>query len=289
MALSQADLDLIGSVQDPAKREAMRKRMEVLEKEATDGGLRQAEFSKKMNEVGQRDKDIAAQHQKNLTWFNTAKGQFDDLNKENQEAKARLAALESAAAANPPGLNDPEDQDAINKMVKEARAEVESTKKALAAVTTTVNEFQTMLKEGKLLTVEEVNKRGDALGAAVLDIVEFQSQAKTEYGLVIPRSQLLEETQKHGGDISAAYDVLTKDVKEKKLRETIAGEERKKLEEEFKGRSVPYAGDGPPILGPLQSRLQGKKDDSIPDEIPADGSGQLGSRIGAILRAEGKV
>ena len=58
MVLSQADLDLIESFQDTTKREAMRKRMTDLDKEATENGLRQTEFSKKMNELGQKQKDI---------------------------------------------------------------------------------------------------------------------------------------------------------------------------------------------------------------------------------------
>jgi hypothetical protein len=280
MALSKADLDLIESVADPTKREAMRTRMVALDKEATDNGLRQAEFSKKMNEV-------TATHKSNLDWFNKAKGQWDDLNTENQDAKARLAALESAAAVSP-HFDGPDDQSELQKLIKAQRDEVAATKKQLEEVTKTVNDFQTMIKDGKLLTVDDINKRGDALGAAVLDIVDFQSQARAEYGMIIPRSQLLEDTQKNGGDISRAYELLTKDARDKKLRETIAGEERKKVEDEYKARSVPYASEGPPILGPLQARLQGKKDD-VPEDVVADGSGRLGSILGAQLRAEGKV
>jgi len=289
MVLSQADLDLIESFQDTTKREAMRKRMTDLDKEATENGLRQTEFSKKMNELGQKQKDIDSRHQKNLEWYNKAKTQWDDINKDNREAKERLAALESAQGAAGSNFGTSDDPDELQKQIRAARADVDATKKSLAEVTTTVNEFQTMIKEGKLITIEEVNKRGDALGAAVLDIVDFQAQAKADFGLSIPRAQLLEETNKHGGDIAAAYEVLTKEASTKKMRETIVAEERARLITEQKASNVPYASGGEPVMGPLQARLQGKKEGSIPDEIPADGSGRLAALIGNELRAEGKT
>lgn len=286
MALSQADLDLVGKIQNPTEREAMRTRMVALDKEAAENGLRQAEFSKKMNEVTQRDKEIGAAHQKNLDWYNKAKGNWDSLAQEAKDAKERLAVLESSSH---PGSDDSNDQDEVQKLIRAARTEVEDTRKKMATLETVVTEFQTMMKEGKLLTADEVNKRGDALGAAVLDLVDFQSQAKADFGMAIPRNQFLEETQRQGGDISKAYEVITKDARDTKLRATIAAEERTKLEAEFKAKSVPYASGGAPVMGPLQARWQGKKDNTIPDDIPADGQSGLGERVGALLRAEGKI
>jgi hypothetical protein len=282
MPLSAELEKLLGYVPE-AEREARRKELSALQ----EGSLRQDEFSRKMNDLDKRNKEAEVIHRKNREWFDTAKPQYEAMQKEAREAKERLAALETRED-HPNDLESPDDQAALQRQLRVAREEVAATKLQLEAVATTVTEFQTMLKDGKLLTADDVNRRGDALGAAVLDIIDLQSRHRADFGIELPRQALLDEAQKRGGDLSAAYEFLTKESREKKLRETIEADVQKRWDEKHKNDNTPYAaGGGEPVLGPLQQRLQ-KKDSGIPDDVQADGSGRLAGLIAQEFRAEGK-
>jgi len=276
MALSAELEKLLGFVPE-AEREATRRQLTELH----EGGLRQAEFSRKLNEVD-------AKHKKNIEWYQQASSQYDAAQNELREARERLAALESAS-----GHTDSfTDEDDLQKQLKAARAEQAEALKKVSALSETVTQFNSMLKEGKLITAdkfdEEVNKRGDALGAAVLDIIDLETEHRNEFGTKLDRKALLAEAQRRGGNLSEAYKVITEESRQAKLRKDIEADVERKWQEKLKNSNVPYAADGEPVLGPLQQRLQ-KKETGIPEDVQADGSGRLASLVAQELRQEGKA
>ncbi len=281
-----AELEKLLTFVPEAEREARRKELTEL----SDNGLRQADYSRKMNEVAEQRKQAQAAHQKNLEWYNTASKQYEATQGELKAAQERLAALESVKDA---GGNTFEDESGLEKQLAEARKVAEEAQKRIGALTQTVDTFDKMIKEGKVITSdkfdEEVNRRGDALGAALLDIIDLQDKHRKEFGSDLDRRALLEEAQQHqNGNLANAYKVITEKAREEKLRKDIEADVEKRWIEKQKASNTPYAPSGEPVLGPLQQRLQ-KKDTGIPDDVAADGSGRMASLIAAELRQEGKA
>ena len=289
MALSAELEKLIGLIQDPAEREARRKDLTDL----SEGSLRQADYSRRMNELDVQKKTQEDKHKSNLDWYNRADKQYKTMESDWRAAQERIAALESVKSQAADGVIDqtPAEAAEIERQLSTARKELGDANKKIGELDTTVKTFNQMVNDGKIITSdkfeEEVNKRGDALGAALLDIIDLQSRHQSEYGTALNRRELLEEAQKRGGNLVQAYEFVTAKSREEKLRKDIETEVENRYKDKFKNSNVPYAADGQPVIGPLQARLM-KKDTGIPDEVPADGSGQLSSRIGAELRAEGK-
>jgi F0F1-type ATP synthase delta subunit len=224
-----------------------------------------------------------------LAWYERASKQFDGTVSELKAAQEKIAALESVKAA---GLeSNLEDDNELQKQLASARKEVAEAQKKLGELSTTVETFNKMTQEGKLITSEkfdeEVNRRGDALGAAILDIIDLQDEHRKTFNAELDRKQLLEEAQKQGGNLKAAYKVITEKAREEKTRKDIETEVERRYQEKLKNSNVPYAPSGEPVLGPLQTRLQ-KKDTGIPDDVAADGSGRLSGLIAQELRNEGK-
>lgn len=285
MALSAELEGLLNLIQDPAQREARRKELVDL----TEGSLRQSDYSRKMNELTVKERDLAEKHQKNLKWYETADKQYRDAMAELRTSQEKIAALEAAQAH---GSDTVEGEDELAAQLKLARAEAEAAKAEVNKLNSTVQGINKMVEEGKLITAEKLNAelttRGNALGAALLEIYDLQEQCRKEYGVEIDRKALLEEADKLGGDLKKAYDSVTAKQREEKLRKDITAQVEKEFREKHKNDTVPYAEGAPPTLGPLQSRLQ-KKDTGIPDDVPADGSGRLANLVAAELRAEGKV
>lgn len=283
------ELEKLLSFAPEAEREGFKTKLTQL----NENGLRQEEFSRRMNEQ-------SSVHKRNLDWYNQAKGEYDNAINELRQANEKLAALETARGSSPhpdsshtsvdTDFGDPE----LAKALKLARDEAEAAKTEVAKLSGRLGEVDTMIKQGKLITAEkfdeEVNRRGDALGEAVLDIWELQQQHQRDYGVPMDRKILLETAAKeYGGNLKKAYEAVTKDKELERLRATIAAEEQKKAEDKFRNSSVPYAPGGDTTLGPLQRMVMQQKDKSgIPDDVPADGSGRLASLIAQELKSEGK-
>jgi len=287
MPLSAELENLLKLIPDDTEREARRKELTEL----NENGLRQADYSRKMNELSDKKKLDEESHTKNVAWFNRAKIQYDTMESDLKAANEKIAGLESVKEF---GGQHPEfdiDEKELNKQLTAARQEAAEAQKKITELGGVVSGFDKMIKEGKLMTSEkfdeELNKRGDALGAALLDIIDLQTKHVKEFGTEIDRASLITEAQKPGANLVTAYEKLTKDLREKKLRSDIEAEVEKKYQEKLKANNVPYAPGSDIVLGPLQQRLQ-KKDTGIPDDVQADGSGRLGSLIGAELRSEGK-
>ena len=288
MVLSAELEKLVTLIQDPAEREARRKELSDL----SENGLRQADYSRKMNEFDTTRKAQEDMHKANLAWFSRANKQYNQLETDLRVAQERAAALESVKAdAVASGEQTPAEAAELEKNLAAARKELGDANRKIGELDTTVKTFNQMMTEGKIITAEkfdeEVNKRGDALGAALLDIIDLQSKHQKEYGTDLDRRLLLEEAQKRGGNLVQAYEVVTAKSREDKLRKDIEADVEKRYAEKMKNSNVPYAQSGEPVLGPLQQRLQ-KKGTGIPDDVEADGSGRLSNLIGGELRAEGK-
>lgn len=271
-----ADLEaLLGTMTDATKREATRKELE-------DGILRQQDYSRKMNELQTKQKEWT-------TWHSDADKKFRDAMVERDSLKTRVAELETMKkSGQSDDMFNSDDEAAVEKALKQARSELTTAQEKIGRLETVITDVKKQFDEGKFITDEEVTRRGDALGAAMFDIIDKQSQFRTEFGKELDRNSLIMEAQRRGGDIAAAYDFLTQKDREEKLRKDIESEYEKKYTERLKGANLPVdQGGGEPILGPLQSRLQ-KKDTGIPEDVVADGSGRLAGLIAQELRAEGK-
>lgn len=284
MPLSAELEKVVNLIQDPTEREARRKELTEL----SENGLRQADYSRRMNELAEARKAQEAKHQSNLAWYDRANKQYSTLESDLKAAQERVSALESAQGT--PGATF-QDEAELEKQLAAARKEAAEANKKIGELDTTVKTFNQMVSEGKLLTSEKfeeaITQRGDALGAALLDIIDLQDRHRKEYGTDLDRRSLLEEAQKRGGNLSQAYEFVTAKSREDKLRKDIEAQVEQKYVERLKASNVPYAPSGEPVIGPLQARLQ-NKGTGIPDDVPADGSGRLSSLIGAELRAEGK-
>lgn len=293
MPLSAELEKLLGLITDPVEREARKKDLTEL----SENGLRQADYSRKMNEVTTTKAGYDAQHAKNREWFYGdpnkgiigAKDQFEKAQADLRTANERVAALETVHES---GLETPAEEAEVNKQLAAARKEMEVANKKLEGLSGAVESVNTMIKEGKLITPEkfeeEINKRGDALGAALLDIIDLQNKHRQEFGTDLDRKVLIEEAHKRGGNLVQAYEEVTKEARAVKLRKDIEAEVEAKYKEKLRTQNIPYVEGGEPVIGPLQQRLQ-KKGTGIPDEVEADGSGRLGNLIGQELRQEGKV
>lgn len=284
MALSAELEKMLALITEPAEREA--RRVELTE--LSENGLRQADYSRKMNEVDAIRKTQEEQRQKNVAWYDKSVVQYNAAIADLREAQEKISTLESSPSKTNGSF---EDEDELQKQLSAARKDAQDAQKKLGDLTNTVNTFDSMIKEGKLITAdkfnEEVNRRGDALGAAVFDIIDLQDKHRKDFGSDLDRGALLQEAQKRGGSLKDAYEVVTSKVREEKLRKEIEAQVEQKWQEKMKNTNMPFAQDGEPILGPLQARLQ-KKDTGIPDDVQADGSGRLASLMAAELRQEGK-
>jgi hypothetical protein len=272
MPLSAELEALVGLITDPTKREATRKQL----LENSENGLRQSDYSRRMNELTAKQKEWQSWHQK-------ADAEFKAAIKERDDLKNRVSLLEEAKKGD--DLTGVEDE-ALNKALREARAE-------LAEAKTRITQFDQMLEQGKLVTAdkmeEELVKRGDGLGAAIFDVIDKQTECFETYGKRLDRNQLISEAQKRNGDLQGAYEYLTKDFKEAKIRQEIEAEYEKKYAERIKTSNLPLdQGGGEPNLGPLQVRLQKKETGNIPEDVMADGSGRLANLVAQELRQEGK-
>lgn len=270
---------LVALEKDSTKQAAMRKELE-------DGYRRQADYSRAMNELSTQKKEWQK-------WHADADKQYKDALSDVKTLRATVEELERAKASSRDDGLPGDDDEALNKALREARKELNDARAKTSELESTVHSFKEMLDKGTLLTAEkfeeELTKRGDNLGAAIFDVIDKQNQYRTEYGKELDRNVLIAEAQKRGGDLNGAYEYLTMKDKEEKFRKELETKYEQQFNERIKSANLPIdqGGGGEPNLGPLQSRIQ-KKDTGIPDEVPADGSGRLSGLIAAELRAEGK-
>jgi multidrug efflux pump subunit AcrA (membrane-fusion protein) len=294
MALPAELESLLELIQDPAEREARRKLLTELH----EGGLRQSDYSRKMNELSEQRKAWEEEKNRYLEWYKSANDEYTRATSELKAAKERLAALEAAGASAKAaaeahgGTASDYLGDDYDKALQEARREAQAANKRLQELQGVVDNINKMLSTGQLITADkfeqEFARRGDAFGAVLLDIIDYQEKHRREFGTDLDRRVLIEEARNRGGNLAEAYKAITEKAREEKLRKQIESEVEAKFKEQLKKSNVPYAESGEPILGPLQARLQ-KKDSAIPEDITADGSGRLASLIAEELRKEGKV
>jgi hypothetical protein len=289
MALT-AELEKLLTFVPEADREATRKELEA-------GYLRQADYSRNMNQLKtDRDKHMS-EHQKNVDWYKRANDEYKALQDEANSAKARVAELEEARATS--GHLGDEDEAALAKELKEARKLAETARKEAETARKEAESIKASVAETekKFMTKEDVNAAGDNLGLAVFQIIDKMDEYRTEFGKKLDRVALLAEAQKRNGDLESAYEFIIKKDREEKLRTTIEAEAEKKAKEKYdamiaeaRKNGLPVdQGSGEPTMGPLQARLLKKEGESkIPDDVLADGSGRLAALAARELRDEGK-
>jgi len=289
MALSAELEALLGKIEDEKVREATRKQLV----ENQEGGLRQADYSKKQNELKVEREKLQGEWKKHVDWYEKAKTDYDTAIEEKSKLEAKVTELETVKRTVDPDLVDEKE---LNKQLKLAEAKADAAAKQAEKMSQTVLAIDKMIKDGQLLTSEQfekrVNEKADGLANAVLDVWEKQQAYRNEFGKDLPRQTLIDEAAKHQGNIEAAYETLTKADREAKLRKEIEAEYDKKFNDRIRQSGLPIdqGGSGSGIeMGPLQKRNLGQKDTTIPDEVPADGSGRLAYLVAQELIKEGKT
>ena len=218
--------NLLSKIDDEKEREATRVKLT----EAHENGLRQSDYSRKMNELKEKTT-------KWTQWHETADKQYRDAVTEAETLKARISELEKAKGRQDSVDTDPDltglEDEAIAKALKATKLELAESLAKQEELRQTINTFQDDLKNGKILTAdrfeEELTRRGDNLGAAIFDVIDLQQQCMADFGKPLDRAVLIAEAQKRGGDLKSAYDSLTKDFATEKLRKEIEAEYEQKF------------------------------------------------------------
>ena len=309
MSLTPEIEALLARVSDPTKREGLRRQFEDpslqdFSKELSASVLRQADYSRKMNELTEMERTKLAAYDKGLGWVEQNRTNYSEAIKQRDAAIARAAELEQKASDLTKGAGTPNpaefnlnmsDEEQVAQAIKAARTEAYAARQDAAALAATVTKFSKMLDNGELLTAsqfeQEAGKRLESFSRATMDVMATIAKAKNEFGVEVDRDVLLNEAAKYGGDLGKAYESVTSGARLDKLKADIRGEVTKEMEARFANSAGnPLASGAQPMMGPLQSMVFAQKhpEATIDPSIPADGSGRLAHAIAAELRAEGK-
>jgi hypothetical protein len=294
-----AELEKLLSFAPEAEREARRKQLAELE----ENGLRQSDYSRRMNELAEQEKSRKAAYDEGKQWVESNRTYYKEALSQRDAANARVKELETKLT-NPDnrqseismdGIEDP----AIAAQLRTARAEAKAASEMAQQYGSKVSQISEMLDKGQLITREqfesEAQKRMDAYGAAILDVFDTQAQALKEYGAPIDRQRLLEEAGKRGGDLKGAYEAVTSDLRLQKIKNEITEEVRRTVNSEWEtklqNQGNPIAAGSPPTeLGPMQQRVYGQKqaEATLDPNLKVDQSGALAFAMAQELRKEGK-
>lgn len=292
MALSAELEALLKHIQDDEKREATRK--QLLENQ--ENGLRQADYSKKQNELKEERDKLQAEWKKHVDWYNDAKEEYDTTKTELETVQEKLSKLE--AIKHNSSQKENVDESELDKQIRVLREQTEAAVARAEKAETSIQSIDQMIKEGKLMTSDKyeqsLNKKADTLANAIMDVWEKQTAYKSEFGKELSRQALLDEAQKFQGDLDRAYESLTKKDRQTKYETEVEAKYKKEYEDKIRKAGLPIdAGEGPVPgagLGALQRRVLGvdEKGD-IPSNIPADGSGRVAYLAAQELIKEGKA
>lgn len=300
MALS-AELEKLLQFVPEKEREAYRAKLV----ENEENGLRQQDYSRKQTELQKEREAFTSERQKHLDWYKSANQEYTEGMKGLKAAQEERAALEAKVAeleklrseGGPQGDFDPEDQDAIAKQISSLRSEATGWKDHASRLEGELSGIKKQIEDGQLVTQdrfqEGLESGGNRLGETIFEIFDLQQRHQQDFGEPLDRKALIAKAHESGGDLNRAYESLTAEKAKEKMRTEIEQEVQQRYEEKLRAANLPIdSGATAPTLGPLQQRLQGPPKDgdesSIPDDVPADGSGRLAAEAAKELRAEGK-
>jgi hypothetical protein len=288
MALTAELETLLSKILDDSVREATRKQLV----ENQENGLRQADYSKKQNELKKDQEKLQAEWKSHVDWYNTAKDTYEKSLKDRETLETEVEELRKLK--DNPNTTVVEELE-IDKRIKTIQAQADATAKQNEKLIGTVSKIDEMIKDGRLMTAdrfeEAVNKKADGLANVILDVWERQQAYQNEFGKALPRQTLVDEAAKHNGNLELAYESLTKADREAKLKKDIEADFEKKYQDKLKQAGLPIDSGDSPVggkMGSLQKRALGIKETEIPEDVPADGSGRLGYLIAQELIKEGK-
>ena len=263
---------LVGMIQDPAEQEAVRKDLES-------SIMRQDEYSRKMNEA-------AALKRQNDEWYAKYSTEYSAMADELARYRQGGAAQPEPQNVTEPATGAPNDIATAIKQAQEdarqARAEAERLKQ--------------LIESGAVVTQEYLNKYApemfDRYGTAIFATMDKATQAQNEYGLRVTPEDLVKKSGEYGGNLDQAYNALTEQAKQDKLKADI----RKEIEAEYQAKlavgAVPLAGGNYPIgaNNPFEAYMSGSNGDNGASfaNIKADGTGRLANAIASQMRAAGK-
>jgi chromosome segregation ATPase len=296
--------ELVALIQDPAKREATEKLLQ----ENHENGLRQSDYSRKMNEIQAQRKQYDTEHKQYVDWYTKAEPEYRAMQEEKRKAEAKIAELEAnqielqrlkaAGASGEIELTQEEERQIARELkatkdeLKAARADAETAKTEVSTMQKTLQSIAERL-EKNTVTREEAVGMGDTLGTALLKIVDFRDKYRDDFGKKPDQAfvdQFLVELKAHNGSYDKAYEAVTAKDRAEALEKKIEAKYEQKYNDRLKQSNLPIEQSGEPILGPLQSHIFKKNGkDSIPADVVPDGSGRLAHLIAQELRQEGKA
>lgn len=299
MPLSQDLANLVNLIQDPTQKAAMESRLVALE----EGGLRQADYDRKMNEgkasLAATKTQYDSEHQNWEQWYNRQKTTFDttvteleNTQRERDELKAKVdSAVRTAGSGNGNGNGAAAqvDQTQLKSLVESelsgrkyvSATEVEATVKKVA---------DGLLQQEREKFFKETLPASTEFTLAMQDV---QWRHRDEFGKPLDRnafSKYITENkiQVDGSkSMNDAYERFTdaqrREKELEKIREDIRKDERSKL-------NLPGTGAVPTSeLGHMQQRLQGQKE-GMPEILFKDNvsTRELAAAAANELRGEGK-
>ena len=294
MAINSFD-DVIAAIKDETAKQALLKEAES-NPEIKGGWLRQAEFSRKLNELDSRVKYAN-------DWDAWKTKEWDDaLGMTKGEAKA-FGMIRELETENISLKGKVETEVTFEDVQKEIDKMWDAKSKGVMTEDTFSQKFG-----GKFVDKDTYEKDVNAKLGNVLAGVE-QLYGKTsqlamkhmkEFDEIIDPLSIVEYANKNGvSDLNKAYDMLvgprreerTTESRKKEIEEAEKRGEQKALQQQAMGVNGRMPTDnGAPEMGHLQNRLLKVKKEgdtpAVPDDVKMDGSGSLAHSVAAIYRQE---
>lgn len=286
--------DLIELIEEPEWKEAFTKAAEKY-KPVKEYGLRQSDYSRKLNELGGKAKYADAWEKwKNENWDPDLK-----MTKAEAEAQDRIRAIESENET----LRQLQETGDVTFEQLQSEVDKMVTAKTKGALTDEQfnQKYGTKLFD-KVAYDKEVNERVTNWTAArdnmYLQLYELGFKHKDEFGEILKPADVIKFANEKGKqDLEEAYGMMVSSRRtEKQNKDMEAKLEAARKEGELKGKQEAAMGatgrmpsdTGAPEMSHLQQRLlrgtEKEGEAKIPDEIKMDGSGRLGHAVADIYR-----
>jgi len=265
--LSESLEKLVSLIQDPAEREAARNELES-------STLRLQDYSRQMN-------DLNAMKRRNQEWYDQYSSEFASMSEEIAKMRQGTTPAEQFINNPPDGSDDGSIAQKALEEARKAKAEADAIKQQLIS--------------GNVVTREYLDKyapeRFDQWGSAMFRVLEKANQARNEYGLNVTPEELVKKAGECSGNLDQAYNALTEQARQEKLKADLRKEVEAELKAQFATSAVPLAGSGySAAANQFEAFMSGADNNGsgIPADLKADNTGRLAAAIAANLRAEGK-
>lgn len=293
MALSAELEKVLSYIPDVTEREARRKQLTELE----ESGLRQSEFSRKMNELTEQERSRKAAYDEGRKWVEENRTFYKEAIGQRNAYEARVKELEAQINKNKTpeieinGIEDPQ----IAAQLRAAREAAALAQQQVTEQSQRLARIDEMLQKGELVTKDQLEKTAlqfmDGFSKAQFGVLDAQARAVREFGKEINRDDLLKESEKFQGNLDMAYKSITEPMRIEKMREDMRKELQTEFDTKLRNANIPVSAAPAPVeMGALQSRVNMVKDaqPTIDPNITIQNRSALAFAIGQELRNEGK-